>query len=413
MDQNPAYPSRRLSRRRFLRGSAAVASVPLWTNAVTLAAEGEASGAKRKIKLGLVGCGARGSWIAKLFQEHGGYEVVSVADYFQEVADACGDAVGVDKARRFSGLSGYRKVIDSGIEAIALETPPYVFPEHTTAAVEAGLHVFMAKPVGVDVPGALAVEAAGKLAGEKGRCFLVDYQIPTDALNIEVCKRVHEGAVGEVAYLQTLGLCGGFRDPPKTATIESRLRHLIWVNDVALGGDYLGNHDIHALDAALWVAGERPQSAMGASRIVRPEPHGDASDVCSVIYEFSGGLVWNHAAEALRNKNRGTLSCEILGTAGNAMVTYWGEAYVRGGPKPYDGGKVEDLFKAGAQRNIAGFYRDVLAGRCENPTIRRAVDGVLTGVLGREAAARRQRLTMEEVMRENKRLEVDLSGLKA
>ena len=109
----------------------------------------------QKVKIGAVGCGGRGAWIAGLFQQHGGYEFVAVGDYFQEVADACGQALGVEPGRRFSGLSAYKKVIDSGIEAILLETPPWFFPQHGEAAVQAGKHVYMAKPVAVDVPGTM------------------------------------------------------------------------------------------------------------------------------------------------------------------------------------------------------------------------------------------------------------------
>ncbi len=182
---------------------------------------------------------------------------------------AAGDALGVDKARRFSGLSGYRKLIDSGVEAVVLEVPPYFFAEHATAAVAAGLHVYMAKPVAADVPGCLAIEAAGKLATQKQRVFLVDYQMPTDPSNIEVVRRIREGGLGKLAQVQTFGVSGGFPDPPKTANIESRLQSLIWVNDIALGCDNIGNFDIHAIDAALWVIGERPVAASGSSGIAR------------------------------------------------------------------------------------------------------------------------------------------------
>lgn len=84
--------------------------------------------------------------------------------------------------------------MESGVEAVALETPPYFFPDHATAAVEAGLHVYMAKPVAVDVPGCLAIEAAvARRAGEKKRVFFVDYQVPTDPHNQEVVRRIGAG----------------------------------------------------------------------------------------------------------------------------------------------------------------------------------------------------------------------------
>ena len=406
----------RLSRRGFLRDSMAAASVPLVASTLALGAEPEAAKPAqfaRKIKLGVVGCGGRGGWIAGLFHQHGGYEMHAVADYFQPVADRCGDRLGVDKSRRFSGLSAYKKLIASGVEAVALETPPYFFPEHAKAAVAAGLHVYMAKPVAVDVPGCLAIAAAGKQATQAKRCFLVDYQMPTEPLNLEVRKRVREGALGKLAFLATQGFCGGFSDPPLTRSIESRLTSLIWVNDIALGCDFIGNFDIHAIDAALWVVGQRPVAAAGSSRICRPNPHGDARDVCSVVFEFADGLVLNHTGQGLRNNSDGALACQIYGLEANAQVNYWGKAFVRGGPKHFGGGTVENLYEAGAKRNIAAFYQNVVEGRFANPTVQRAVDGCLTTILGREAAARRVRMTMEQLIKENKRLEVDLSGLKA
>jgi len=417
MTAHESASSHQLNRREFVAASLAAVSVPLAASGLGVAAEGQPAAAKpaeitRKIKLGVVGCGGRGAWIANLFKQHGGYEMFAVADYFQEVADRCGDALGVDKSRRFSGLSAYKRLIASGVEAVALETPPYFFPTHAPAAVEAGLHVYMAKPVAVDVPGSLTIEAAGKQATQKKRCFHVDYQMPTDPINIEVAQRVRDGGLGKVAFLATFGFCGGFGDPPKTATIESRLQQLVWVNDVALGADYIGNFDIHALDAALWVVGQRPISAAGASRICRKDPHGDARDVCSVVYEFADGLVLNHTGQALGNNSDGLLLCQIFGQTANAQVNYWGKAFVRGGEKHFGGGTVENLYEAGAKRNIAAFYENVIQGRADNPTCRRAVDGILTAILGREAASRHARITMEELIKENKRLEVDLRGLK-
>ena len=405
----PGAPAPTLNRRKFILGAAAAtAALAIVRPEAVRSAE-----ANSRIEIGIVGHGGRGGWIAKLFQKHGGYKFTAIADYFPQVAQAGGEALGVEKARRFSGLSGYRKLIESKVQAVLLETPPYFFPEHAAAAAAAGCHVDMAKPVAVDAPGALAIEAAGKRAAEKKRCFLVDYQMPTDPVNIEVAKRIRGGGVGPLAQVVTTGICGGFGDPPRTATLESRLRHLVWVNDVALGCDYIGNYDIHAIDAAVWVIGKRPVAAMGASRICRADPHGDGRDVCSVVYDYADGLVHNHFGQGLGNNTDGELSVRLYGRTASALLNYWGKTFVRGGPQHYPGGPVENLYEAGAVRNIAAFHQNVTQGRCENETVRRAVDGVLTCILGREAAARRTRLSMDELLKDNKRLEVDLAGLKA
>lgn len=404
--------SSELSRRRFVGGAllAAAASSLRWTPDLRAAAAPQSY--SRNIKLGVIGNGGRGAWIAKLFQDHGGYDLWAVADYFPEVADKCGADLGVDPARRFSTLSGYKKLIESGVEAVAVETPPYFIPEHVTAAVEAGLHVYMAKPVAADVPGALKIENAGRRATAAKQCFLVDYQMPTDPINLEIASRIKNGALGKIARVVTTGQTGLQQDPPKTATIESRLQHLIWVNDVALSCDYLGNFDIHAIDVALWILGQRPVVASGASHIMRPNPHGDARDVVALVYEYADGLIHHHAGEALDNNAPLELSAEIHGTEAHAVVNYWGKSYLRGGPQHYGGGPIDNLYEAGARRNIARFYDEVTSGNLTNDTCQRAVDGVLTCVLGYEAAARRERLTMATILRENKRLEVDLRGLK-
>ncbi len=376
------------------------------------AAPAPATEFKRKIKLGVVGLGGRGHWIAELFRKHGGYEIHAVADYFPNVADDRGNALGVDKARRFSGLSGYKKVIESGAEAIVIIDVPYFYPEQAKAAVEAGLHVYMAKPVAVDVPGALSIGESGKVATQKQRVFLVDYQMPTDPFNQGVVQRIHDGGLGKIAYMTTLGYSAGRPDPPKTATIENRLQNLIWINDVVLGCDYIGNVDIHAIDAALWVANARPVSAAGVSRICRADPHGNARDVCQVVFEFTDGLVLNHSGQALKNNAEGALTCRIFGMQAYAQIDYWGKAFLRGGPKHYAGGAIQNLYQDGAQRNIATFYNTLTKGDFSNPTVRRSVDSCLTCILGREAAARHSKLTMEELLKENVRLEVDLKGLK-
>ncbi|HTO04866.1 MAG TPA: hypothetical protein VL069_14235, partial [Opitutus sp.] len=105
------WPVPDASRRRFLGGTLAVAAASSfgWVPGLVAApATTPPPQAGRKIKLGVIGNGGRGSWIAKLFQAHGGYDMWAVADYFPEVAKACGDELGVDPARRFSTLSGYK-----------------------------------------------------------------------------------------------------------------------------------------------------------------------------------------------------------------------------------------------------------------------------------------------------------------
>jgi predicted dehydrogenase len=403
-----------LSRRGFIAGAAATAASLAVPN--TLRGDASDPGAKvRKIKLGVVGCGGRGKWIAGLFREHGGYDIHAVADYFQEVADGAGDALGVDKSRRYSGLSGYRKVIESGAEAIALETPPCFFPEHVQAAVDAGLHVYMAKPVAVDVPGCLQVRAAAKKATEQGRCFLVDYQMPTDPHVIECAKRFREGALGSLGMVKSFYYGGLFSDPPLTDSIASRLRSLVWVNDVAIGGSYHVNACIHPVQAMMWVLDMTPVAAVGISRIARADPHGDSRDMYGITYEFADGLIWTHTgrhAKGLTGPEDPLATCEFLGDA-YMKIGYGGRALIRGGPKHYPGGSIDNLYAAGAIRNIATFHEHVTQGIATNDTVPMAIDSCLATILGRDACLRKGRMTMQELLEANQRLEVNLEGLRS
>ena len=412
MNQDTIIP-----RRTFLH-QATAAGIAL-TAAATVQAEANSIPAKidRKLKVGLVGCGGRGSWIAGLFKQHGGYEFVAAADYFPDRAEKTGTVLGAQKSKCFSGLSAYKRLIESGVEAVILEVPPYFFPEHAAAAVEAGLHVYMAKPVAADVPGALKIGGMGKTDTEKKRVFLVDYQMPTDPLNIEVRKRLHEGGLGALQMVFSVGNSGGggFNDPPLGKTIESRLAGLIWVNDDALGCGYIGNFDIHAIDAMIWALDRRPVSAYGRGTRCRKNPHGDTLDSYFVTYAFADGLTWNHHSAIGSTHDwlkQGSLEASIQGSQAAARLSYWGKAYLRGGPKHFGGGTVADLYAAGAKRNIVTFHENVLAGNFGNETAQRSVDCTLTCILGREAARRGQLLTMDELIKENKRLDVDLSGLK-
>lgn len=411
MNQIGASPDARdMSRRHFVAGSLSAAAILATRN-------GEASGAEpaRKIRLGVVGCGGRGAWIANLFKNHGGYEMHAVADYFQPVADKAGDALGVQPSRRFSGLSGYKRLLESGVEAVALETPPCFFPEHVKAAVDAGVHVYMAKPVAVDVPGCLEVQAAARRSSENKKCFLVDYQLPTDPFNIECAKRFREGALGRLGLVRSHYYGGLFGDPPFTANLESRLQSLIWCNDVAIGGGYHVNACIHPVQGMMWALGKTPVAACGASRVARADPHGDSHDMFAITFEFADGLVWSHTARhsnGMTGPDTPLAYCEFFGDA-YMRIGYGGRSLIRGGQKQYAGGAVDNLYQAGAERNIAAFHRDVNAGNVANDTVPMAIDSCLATIMAREATLRKARLTMSEILKENRRLDVDLKGLKA
>ncbi len=404
---DPGKPVRKLDRRAMLAGTAAL------TFTIVKPQRLRGAEANSKIELGMIGCGGRGNWIANLFQKHGKYQVVAAADYFPDRVEAFGKRFAVEASRRHSGLSGYRNLLQGRLDAVAIETPPYFHPEQAAAAVEAGRHVYLAKPIAVDVPGCLAIGRAGKKATGKKLCFLADFQTRADPIYQEAVRRVHGGDIGPLVNGEAVYYCGttwgtGGDLASDPTNPELRLRH--WGVDRILSGDIITEQNIHALDVASWIINQEPLSAVGTGgRKARPGP-GTCYDHFAVIYHFPGGVVLG-----FNSKQYGTgyddIGCRMFGPQGMIDTHYFGSVSIQGN-KPYQGGPMKNLFTAGAVANIAEFHDNITRGRFANPTVAQSVRSNLTTILGRTAAYRRKPVTWEEMLRANEKLEFDLKGLK-
>lgn len=396
-----------MKRRRFLRGALGAAATATFIRPSLV----RGSEASSKIEVGCIGLGGRGQLIAQKITEHGGYRIAAVADYFPEVAREVGQRFGVPPERQYSGLLGYRRLIASGVDAVFLETPPYCFPEHVAAAVDAGCHVYIAKPVAVDVPGTLAVRESARKAAEKKLVFLVDFQTRTHPFFQECVRRAHAGAIGRIGLIASVYTDDGFPDPPLTETAASRFRSLVWVNDDALGGGFIVNCAIHSLDVALWIAGSVPLSATGASSRLRRDAHGDSHDIYSVTFRFPGGLIVNHRGEHVSNQHGFICRCEAFGQDAHLIGNYEGYTGVRGGLQPFEGGDVSGLYASGIEENLKTFHASITAGDCSNSTVEPSINANLITLLGREACRRARDVTWEELLRIREKLEFDSAGL--
>ena len=276
-----------LTRRQFLATAGASAL------SLAVAQPGLARGAESesKINIGLIGCGGRGTWIADLFLKNGHYNLAAVADYFPDKAEAAGEKFQVDKARRFTGLSAYRRLLEQKLEAVVIESPPYFHPEHAAAAVEAGKHVYCAKPIAVDVPGCQTMAESGRKATEKKLVFLVDFQTRAHPSYQEAVRVVHAGGIGKIisgeAGYQTrrhLGPHGCGCSGTIRHNDEARLR--AWGADRTLSGDIITEQNIHALDVASWILDAAPLRAYGAGGRTRPPVPNGVWDNFSVIFDY-------------------------------------------------------------------------------------------------------------------------------
>ncbi|MHC4112232.1 MAG: Gfo/Idh/MocA family protein [Planctomycetota bacterium] len=401
-----------ITRRRFIAGAGATAlSFTVIKPKLVRGTE-----ANSKVDLGLIGCGGRGTWIAELFAQHGGYNVVAVADYFQDRVDGSGGKLGVDKARRYTGLSGYRKLLEK-VDAVAIESPPYFHPQQAADAVDAGCHTYVAKPIAVDAPGCRSIGDSGRKATAKKLCFLIDFQTRADKFYIEALKRVHNGAIGQFVFGEAIYHAGcpfkrmykSWRDAPDDS--ENRLR--AWGLDRVLSGDIITEQNIHTLDVMNWIMDQEPIWAVGTGgRTVRPV--GTCWDHFAILFEypnnvgitFSSRQMEGHGTQPEGIRNR------MFGAKGILETEYGGQVIIRG-ENFYRGGRSPGIYKEGAVANIATFHKDIVSKNFDNPTVAPSVRSNLITILGRTAAYERRKVTWKEIIKSKKKLDANLKGLKA
>ncbi len=412
-DASPS--SKSLTRRGFMAGAGAAAM----SFAVSRPGLVRGTAANSKINLGLVGCGGRGTWIAKLFRDNGGYNIAAVADYFQDRADSAGNELGVPQANRFTGLKGYLKVLEKA-DAVALETAPYFRPEHAAAAVEAGKHTYLAKPVAVDVPGCLSIEDSGKKSRANKRVFLIDFQTRADPFYLEALRRVHEEkALGEIAFGEgsyhvtdpSRSRYKYLQDDPNSG--ENRLRG--WQLDKVLSGDIITEQNIHTLDVMNWIMGEPPLWAAGTcARKVRPV--GTCNDTFSLFFQYPNNVGITFSSRQIEGfgTNPEGIRNRMFGSEGVLETEYGGQVIIRGkGDHFYRGGSSPQIYEAGAVANIKTFYDSVTGGKFDNPTVETSVRSNLITILGRTAAYKNGVVTWDEILKANEKLDANLKGVKA
>ncbi|MHC4482611.1 MAG: Gfo/Idh/MocA family protein [Planctomycetota bacterium] len=401
-----------VTRRQFIAGAGAAA----FSFTVVKPALVRGTEANAKVRLGVIGCGGRGKWIAGLFQKHGGYQIVAAADYFQNRVDAFGEKLSVDSAHRYTGLSGYRRLLEQKPDAVAIESPPYFHPEHAAAAVDAGCHVYLAKPIAVDVPGCHSIAESGKKATANKLCFLVDFQTRANELYQEAIKRVHSGALGRFAFGEASYHANEtwknqeefLKSDP--ANPENRLR--AWGLDRALSGDIITEQNIHTLDVASWIMNEPPISAVGTGgrkvRTVRT-----CWDYFTLVFEYPDkvGITFN-SKQFKGHGSPGGIKNRMFGSKGVLETKYGGTVIIRG-ENFYRGGETTDIFKQGAVNNIATFYNSITGGHFDNPTVTPSVRSNLVTILGRTAAYTGERVHWDKLIKSTRKLEADLRGLKA
>jgi myo-inositol 2-dehydrogenase / D-chiro-inositol 1-dehydrogenase len=316
----------------------------------------------------------------------------------------------VPAANVFSGLSGYQRVLDKKPDAIVIESPPYFHPQQALAGVEAGCHVYCAKPIAVDVPGCLTIAEVGRKGTEKKRCVLIDFQTRANEFYREAVGRVHAGDIGPVVSGEALYYCGPtWNTQNELADPESRLRY--WGVDRVLSGDVITEQNIHALDVAAWIIDQAPLKAVGTCGKKGRSDHGTCHDHFAAVYTFPNDIILTFASKQFGN-GADDIACRMFGPKGTIETHYYGLVFIRG-EKSYKGGKLGNLYTDGVVQNIADFHKLVNAGDCSNTTVPQSVRSNLTTILGRTACYKKGEVTWDEMMKAAEKLEFAATGLKS
>ena len=294
-------PSPRENRRQFLKSS--TGAIVGGSLAASFAARSVHAAGSDVLKVGLIGCGGRGSGAAvNAIQADENALLVAMADAFpdylqdsrQRLKEALKDKYAVDDDHAFHGFDGYQKVIDSGVDVVLLCEPPHFRPQHLRAAIEAGKHVFCEKPVAVDATGVRSVLETTELARQKnlslvsGLCWRYDFGVR------ETIKRIQDGAIGDITGIQENYLTGTLwhrgRDP-QWSEMEYQMRN--WYYFTWLSGDHIVEQHIHSLDKALWLMGDQPPAncfGLGGRQVRTDEKWGHIYDHFAVCYEWENGV---------------------------------------------------------------------------------------------------------------------------
>jgi predicted dehydrogenase len=387
------------SRRDFLKSSAVVAT------GTVLGQLGSVPNAYAAgddvIKVGLVGCGGRGTGAAEQsITSSTNVKLHAMGDLFKDHLDGSldklkqfGDRVDVADDRKFVGLDAYKKVIDSGVDLVILATPPGFRPAHIKAVIEAGKNLFCEKPVAVDGPGIRTVLAAAEMAKKKGLAVVAGTQRRHQAGYIEVMKRIRDGSIGDLVTAQVYWNQGSLWKvdrTPSMSDLEYQIRN--WLYYTWLSGDHICEQHVHNLDVMNWAFDAHPVRCVAlGGRQVRTSPiYGNIYDHFAVEYEFPGDRKTSSqcrqidgCANNVSETSVGT-KCTYHLSPGNYRLSGGGRVRIQNERNPYEQEHIDLILSIREGKPLM--------------ELQTVAESTLTAIMGRMSAYTGQAITWEQAL---------------
>jgi len=364
------------------------------------------------IKVGLIGCGGRGTGAAsQALHADDATELTAVADVAQEPVDAClaelrkiGKIASRVKAKTFAGLDAYQKLIDSGVDTVLLATPPGFRPVHLAACIKANKHVFCEKPIATDAPGVRSVLDTVEIARQKNLSLVAGFCWRYNNKIIATFDQIQSGAIGRVtAHYATYytspvkPMPPASKRPAGVSDVEWQIRN--WYNFVWICGDSIVEQAVHSADKIAWMMHDQPPvSCVGIGGRVIPAEGGNIYDHFEVNYIYPDGtraFLANRQIDGCYNEN----SDYILGSDGTCTIGR-GPAPRIEGKNPWQWmGEEYDMY----QREHDVLFAAIRKNRPINDGKRMATSTMLA-MMGRMAAYTGQQITWEQALNSQERL---------
>ncbi len=361
MSEPSTSPAGQSSRRDFLKTSSVVVAGGALAGSLGIAKSVHAAGSDT-VKVALIGCGGRGSGAAgDCLGAKESVQIVAMADLFEDRLNSAfrelkarfNDRIDVTDDRKFAGFDAYQKAIDAGCDMVILATPPGFRPIHFEAAVKAGKHVFMEKPVATDAPGVRQVLAAAEESKKKNLAVGVGLQRRHQKGYIETIKRLQDGIIGDIPAVRVywngttpwVRTRAKLNDEYKHTLSELEYQCRNWYYFTWICGDHIVEQHIHNMDVINWLKNGHPVKAngMGGCEVRKGKDYGETFDHHFVEFEYADGSkmfsqcrhiegCWNSVSEHVHGA---TGTCDIGGyrirSNGNEVWRHNG----RGDGNPY------------------------------------------------------------------------------
>ena len=416
-----------MKRISFIKNSAAISAAIILKPQIVFG-----SRANSAIRVGIIGCGSRGTAVITSMSKNTNTHIIAAADIFDDklkagtpILNGLNAAKGlpaIDGKNIFQGSKAYLRLVElKDVDAVLISAPCYTHPTFMEAAVAAGKHVYCEKPVATDVAGCKRINKVGE--GLNGKLSVViGFQIRYASAYAEMVKRIQRGDIGEIvtAQLYYLSSAGKLNELKNVSDDEFRIRNHFHFR--ALSGGILLDQGIHMLDICNWALKGNPEKAIGTGGNKLRPAGGDAWNNYQVLYKYPNDInVSFHSTQV--GPVFGDVCCKFMGTKGTAEAHYSGGVFITGDNK-WDSGIARSASELTPQQQAAGiflsslhdadankekaFISSIETGNFLNETASGAAS-TLTAILGRETAESGKEMNWEDMVRSSQQIDPKLN----